>query len=98
MYSVLPSHRTIGVSVSVITYTDDIFVSVTADSAIGEGFGETLLLNIRRQIDQMYGLLRCRRVPKESKFGGVPATMSDTITGQDLSSITVDEVRYRFYG
>jgi len=90
VYSVLPSQKTIGVSVSVFTYTDDIFVSVTADSAIGEGFGETLLLNIRRQIDQMYELLRYRRIPKDLKIGCV-STMSNYC--KDLSSINVKEVK-----
>lgn len=87
VYSILPSQKTIGVSVSVFTYTDDIFISVTTDSAIGEGFGETLLLHIKQQIDQMYELLRYRRVPKDLK--------SDVLTSnrfKDLSSINIKEV------
>lgn len=87
VYSVLPSQKTIGVSVSVFTYTDDIFISVTADSAIGEGFGETLLLNIKQQIDQMYELLRYRRVPKDLKNG---ILISNHF--KDLSSINIKEV------
>lgn len=87
VYSVLPSQKTIGVSVSVFTYTDDIFISVTADSAIGEGFGETLLLNIKQQIDQMYELLRYRRVPKALKSGILASAHF-----KDLSSVNIEEV------
>lgn len=87
VYSVLPSQQTIGVSVSVFTYTDDIFISVSADSAIGEGFGETLLLNIKRQIDQMYELLRYRRIPKDLK-----SNILITNNFKDLSSIDIEGV------
>jgi len=87
VYSVLPSQQTIGVSVSVFTYTDDIFISVSADSAIGEGFGETLLLNIKRQIDQMYELLRYRRIPKDLKN-----SFLITNNFKDLSSIDIEGV------
>jgi len=87
VYSVLPSQQTIGVSVSVFTYTDDIFISVSADSAIGEGFGETLLLNIKRQIDQMYELLRYRRIPKDLKNSFL---ISNNF--KDLSSIDIEGV------
>lgn len=90
VYSILPSQKTIGVSVSVFTYTDDIFISVTADSAIGEGFGETLLLNIEQQIDQMYELLRYRRIPKELKSG-----ISVLNNCKDLSSIDINEVNFQ---
>lgn len=69
------------------TYTDDIFISVTADSAIGEGFGETLLLHIKQQIDQMYELLRYRRVPKDLKSG---ILISNNF--KDLSTINIKEV------
>lgn len=91
VYSILPSQKTIGVSVSVFTYTDDLFVSVTADSAIGEGFGETLLLNIKQQIDQMYELLRYRRVPKDLKCGVVTSNHF-----KDLSSMNTREVSRMF--
>lgn len=87
VYSILPSQKTIGVSVSVFTYTDDIFISVTTDSAIGEGFGETLLLNIKQQIDQMYELLRYRRVPKDLKSDVFISTCF-----KDLSSMNIKEV------
>lgn len=69
------------------TYTDDIFISVSADSAIGEGFGETLLLNIKRQIDQMYELLRYRRIPKDLKNSFL---ITNNI--KDLSSIDIEGV------
>ncbi|KAL5233501.1 hypothetical protein ACI65C_000911 [Semiaphis heraclei] len=85
VYSVLPSQKSIGVSVSVFTYTDDIFISVSADRAIGEGFGETLLLNIKRQIDQMYELLRYRRIPKDLKSSFL---ISNNF--KDLSSIDIE--------
>lgn len=90
VYSVLPSQKTIGVSVSVFTYTDDIFISVTADSAIGEGFGETLLLNIKQQIDQMYELLRYRRVPKDLKSG-----ILASVNFKDLSFVNIEEVNFQ---
>lgn len=87
VYSVLPSQKSIGVSVSVFTYTDDIFISVTADRTVGEGFGETLLLNIKQQIDQMYELLRYRRVPKDLKNCILVSNHF-----KDLSSINIKDV------
>lgn len=72
---------------SVFTYTDDIFISVSADRAIGEGFGETLLLNIKRQIDQMYELLRYRRIPKDLKSSFLISNKF-----KDLSSIDIEGV------
>lgn len=92
----MPSQKTIGVSVSVFTYTDDIFISVTADCAIGEGFGEILLFNIKQQIDQMYDLLKFRRIPKDIK-----SNISLSNSFKDLSSININEVFknvfYHFY-
>lgn len=87
VYSILPSQKSIGVSVSVFTYTDDIFISVTTDCAIGKEFGETLLHNMKHQIDQMYELLRYRRIPKDLKNS---ILVSNSF--KDLSSINIKEV------
>lgn len=76
---------------SVFTYTDDIFISITADSAIGEGFGETLLYHIKQQIDQMYELLQYRRIPKDLKSNSI--LVSNHF--KDLSSINVKEVNFQ---
>lgn len=92
VYSILPSQKSIGVSVSVFTYADDIFISVAADSAIGEGFGETLLLNIKQQIDQMYELLRYRRLPKDLKSSILVLNHL-----KDLSTLNVKEVSLRLW-
>jgi len=80
--------------VSVFTYTDDIFISVSADSAIGEGFGETLLLNIKRQIDQMYELLRYRRIPKDLKSSFLILSNFKDLSSIDIEGVNVEIIIY----
>ncbi|XP_050544153.1 uncharacterized protein LOC126907119 [Daktulosphaira vitifoliae] len=87
VYSILPSQKNIGVSISVFIYTDDLFVSVAVDNAIGEAFGKTLLKNIKQQIDQMYELLRYRRLSKDTKvISSLPSHF------KDLAAITIRDL------
>ncbi|XP_050434285.1 uncharacterized protein LOC126841720 isoform X2 [Adelges cooleyi] len=88
VYSILPPQKNTGVSISVFTYNNDVYVTVTADDSFGEKFGDTLLHNLKQQINQMYDLLRYRRVPKDKK--STASLLPNHL--KDLSAINVKEL------
>ncbi|XP_034246793.1 uncharacterized protein LOC117648394, partial [Thrips palmi] len=66
VYPLQPAPGRLGIAVSVITYADQVFVTVASDAALGPA-GSLLLQHFNVQIELLWRLLRNRRAPGETR-------------------------------
>ena len=67
IYPILPAQANLGISITTMTYADQVFVSVLAERALGPT-AELLLKYLEDQIEILWKLLLNRRVPGEQEF------------------------------
>ncbi|XP_052130312.1 uncharacterized protein LOC113214573 isoform X2 [Frankliniella occidentalis] len=66
VYPLQPAPGRLGIAVSVLTYADQVFVTVASDTALGPA-GTLLLQHFNVQIELLWRLLRHRRAPGEAR-------------------------------
>lgn len=66
IYCLLPAPANVGISVTAITYGDDVYVSVAAEGALGPA-AKLLLTHLENQVETLWNLLLNRRVPGENR-------------------------------
>lgn len=76
-----------GISVTAITYGDDVYVSVAAENALGP-VAKLLLTHLENQVEMLWKLLLNRRVPGENR------TTCYSFT-RDIIDSQIKEVRFR---
>lgn len=84
IYPLLPAQAKLGISITAITYADQVFVSVIAERALGPA-AELILEYLEDQIEVLWNLLLHRRVPGEVR-------KSTTYTPFDASGSSADDV------
>nr|XP_018899857.1 PREDICTED: uncharacterized protein LOC109032270 [Bemisia tabaci]XP_018899858.1 PREDICTED: uncharacterized protein LOC109032270 [Bemisia tabaci]XP_018899859.1 PREDICTED: uncharacterized protein LOC109032270 [Bemisia tabaci]XP_018899860.1 PREDICTED: uncharacterized protein LOC109032270 [Bemisia tabaci]XP_018899861.1 PREDICTED: uncharacterized protein LOC109032270 [Bemisia tabaci] len=92
IYSLVPAQSGIGIAVSVITYSEQIYLTVATDAALGQT-GEILLHHINLQINKLYELLHNRRIPGE----GHRSDAVSLSTFPNIRTAPVDSIVERMY-
>lgn len=85
IYPLLPAQAKLGISITAITYADQVYVSVIAERALGPA-AELILEYLEDQIEILWKLLLNRRVPGEPRG-------STTYMNSDVAESPVKEVK-----
>ncbi|KAL0278197.1 UNVERIFIED_CONTAM: hypothetical protein PYX00_000085 [Menopon gallinae] len=87
IYPLLPAQAKLGISITAITYADQVFVSVIAERALGPA-AELILEYLEDQIEVLWNLLLHRRVPGEARN-------ATTYTHFDASESSAEDIASR---
>ncbi|KAK6643616.1 hypothetical protein RUM43_005126 [Polyplax serrata] len=90
IYPILPAQANLGISITTMTYADQVFVSVIAERALGPA-AELILQYLEDQIEVLWNLLLNRRVPgvQESPTLYVKANMLESQGGESDSKFNL---------